>query len=111
MPSVGSVPVAVVNVVDMVAVRHRRVTAVLAVRVVVLVVGVGVVGGHLVVERDGLPTGACTALPVVLAGRVVGHFSVVAATRTIRPDPEQLRVAMLLADRMSPRPEASRPRP
>lgn len=66
---------------------------------------------HLVVERDGLPTGACTALPVVLAGRVVGHFSVVAATRTIRPDPEQLRVAMLLADRMSPRPEASRPRP
>jgi hypothetical protein len=32
---------------------------------------------------------------------VVGHFRVTASTHVVRPTPEQLRVAALLADRMA----------
>lgn len=52
------------------------------------------------VRRLGLPTESYTAIPVRVADRPVGHFRVVTSTRMVRPSAEQLRVAMLLADRM-----------
>jgi len=57
-------------------------------------------GRVLDVKRLGLPTESYTAVPVRVADRTVGHFRVVASTRVVRPSAEQLRVAMLLADRM-----------
>lgn len=57
-------------------------------------------GAVLDVERAGLPTESYTAIPVRVADRPVGHFRVVTSTRVVRPSAEQLRVAMLLADRM-----------
>ncbi len=53
------------------------------------------------VQRIGLPTDSYTAVPVRWAGQVVGHFRVVTSTRVVRPTSEQLRVAVLLADRMA----------
>ena len=57
-------------------------------------------GRRLPVERSGLPTDAFTALPVRRDGDVVGHFRVTTSTHVVRPTGEQLRVAVLLADRM-----------
>jgi hypothetical protein len=60
------------------------------------------VGGRpLAVARSGLPTEACTAVPVARNGVPLGHFRVVASTHVVRPTREQLRVAVLLADRMT----------
>ena len=57
-------------------------------------------GAVLDVARAGLPTESYTAIPVRVADRAVGHFRVVTSTRVVHPSAEQLRVAMLLADRM-----------
>lgn len=67
-------------------------------------------GGRLLpTQRVGLPTDSFTALPVRRSGRVVGHFRVVTATHVVRPTAEQLRVALLLADRMAAVDERSDP--
>ena len=58
-------------------------------------------GRDLPVQRAGLSTDSYTAVPVRWAGQVVGHFRVVTSTRVVRPTTEQLRVAVLLADRMA----------
>ena len=58
-------------------------------------------GRVLPTQRVGLPTDSFTAVPVRWSGRVVGHFRVVTATHVVRPTAEQLRVALLLADRMA----------
>jgi GAF domain-containing protein len=52
------------------------------------------------VTRDGLPVDDETVLPVRHNGRVVGQFLLTAATRVVRPSPDQLRVAVLLADQV-----------
>jgi GAF domain-containing protein len=51
-------------------------------------------------ERHGLPTEEEILLPVRSAGRAFGGFVLTAATRVRRPSPEQLRVAVLLADQV-----------
>jgi hypothetical protein len=51
--------------------------------------------------RAALPTDSFTALPVCAHGRLMGHFRVVSSTRVVRPSEEQLRIALLLADRMA----------
>jgi hypothetical protein len=58
-------------------------------------------GATLPADRVGLPTEGYTALPVRRSGHVLGHFRVTASTRVVRPTAEQLRVALLLADRMA----------
>ncbi|EWT03252.1 histidine kinase [Intrasporangium oryzae NRRL B-24470] len=56
------------------------------------------VRGHdLRVGVVGLPTDSWTAVPVDEAGRTVGYFRVAAASRVVRPTPDQLRAAVLLA--------------
>ena len=52
------------------------------------------------VTLDGLPVDDETVLPVRHNGRVVGQFRLTAATRVVRPSPDQLRVAVLLADQV-----------
>jgi K+-sensing histidine kinase KdpD len=52
------------------------------------------------VGRDGLPVDCEIVLPVRNGGRLVGHFLLTAATRVVRPSPDQLRVAVLLADQV-----------
>ena len=52
------------------------------------------------VARRGLPTDTAIALPVRAGGRVLGHFVLTASTRVRRPSPEQLRVAVMLADQV-----------
>jgi GAF domain-containing protein len=58
-------------------------------------------GRGLPTQRIGLPTDSYTVVPVRWAGQVVGYFRVVTSTRVVRPTAEQLRVAVLLADRMA----------
>ena len=54
-------------------------------------------GGRVLdVARQGLPTDATTALPVVGGGKVRGHYLLTASTRVSRPTATQLRVAVLL---------------
>ena len=65
-------------------------------------------GRRLPVERVGLPTDGYTAVVVRRGTDVVGHFRVTASTHVARPTTEQLRVAVLLADRMA---NARAPRP
>ena len=65
-------------------------------------------GRRLPVERTGLPTDGYTAVVVRRGTDVVGHFRVTASTHVVRPTSEQLRVAVLLADRMA---NARAPRP
>lgn len=60
------------------------------------------------VERVGLPTDGYAAVVVRRGTEIVGHFRVTASTHVVRPTPEQLRVAALLADRMA---DARAPRP
>jgi len=52
------------------------------------------------VARHGLPTDDETALPVRVGGVVAGTLLLVTATRVRRPTPEELRVAVLLADQL-----------
>jgi hypothetical protein len=65
-------------------------------------------GRRLPVERVGLPTDGYAAVVVRRGADVVGHFRVTASTHVVRPSAEQLRVAVLLADRMA---DARTPRP
>lgn len=58
-------------------------------------------GRMLPAGSTSLPTDSFTALPVHAHGRLVGHFRVVSSTHVVRPTAEQLRVALLLADRMA----------
>jgi K+-sensing histidine kinase KdpD len=51
-------------------------------------------------ERAGLPTDTEIALPVLHAGVVHGRFLLTAATRVVRASPEQLRVAVALANQV-----------
>ncbi len=60
-------------------------------------------GDLLDVARDGLPVDRHTAVLVVQDDTVVGHFLVTAATSVVRPRPEQLQVAVLLADQVAGR--------
>jgi GAF domain-containing protein len=53
------------------------------------------------VERHGLPTDEEILLPVRSGGRTVGGFVLTTASRVRRPSPEQLRVAVLLADQVA----------
>ncbi|MGL5849325.1 MAG: DUF4118 domain-containing protein [Phycicoccus sp.] len=53
-------------------------------------------GRPLDVQRVGLPIETATAVPAH-DGPGAGHLRVVASTRVVRPAPEQLRVAVLLA--------------
>jgi hypothetical protein len=52
------------------------------------------------VGRLGLPTDCEIALPVRSGGVVHGRFLLTAATRVVRPSPEQLRVVGALADQV-----------
>jgi K+-sensing histidine kinase KdpD len=52
------------------------------------------------VQRSGLPTEEEILLPVRNAGQTVGGFVLTTASRIRRPTPEQLRVAVLLADQV-----------
>jgi GAF domain-containing protein len=52
------------------------------------------------VERHGLPTEEEILLPVRIAGQSVGGFVLSSASRVRHPTPEQLRVAVLLADQV-----------
>jgi GAF domain-containing protein len=50
------------------------------------------------VARHGLPTDSTIALMVRSGGITYGHLLLTAATRVVRPSPEQLRVSVTLAD-------------
>ncbi|HRA75357.1 MAG TPA: DUF4118 domain-containing protein [Propionicimonas sp.] len=52
------------------------------------------------VTRSGLPIDRVTAVPVLRHDQPLGWFEVTTATREVRPDAEQLRVALLLADQV-----------
>jgi K+-sensing histidine kinase KdpD len=58
--------------------------------------------GHAVdVERVGLPSDEYVAVPVRRGSQTVGHFLVTATSHISRPDREQRRVAVLLADQVA----------
>jgi hypothetical protein len=59
--------------------------------------GVTYNGRVLDVERRGLPVDSEIALAVQSAGVVHGRFLLTAASRVVRPSPEQLGVAVALA--------------
>ena len=66
----------------------------------VLVDPEGVVRRHdrpVPVQVEGLPTDGSVSIPVSRGGQVVGRFRLVAASRAVRPSPEELRAAVLLA--------------
>ena len=57
--------------------------------------------GHTInVARQGLPTDTRIALMVHSGGATYGHLQLTAATRAVRPSPEQLRVAVSLANQL-----------
>ncbi|OFE18986.1 hypothetical protein BA895_02195 [Humibacillus sp. DSM 29435] len=58
-------------------------------------------GRDLRVDRRGLPTDLVTVIPVSRGEHVIGHFTLVAATRVVRPGRDQLRAAILLAEQMT----------
>lgn len=58
-------------------------------------------GRRLLVEHAGLLTEGYTAIPARREAQLLGHFRVTASTHVVRPSGEQLRVAVLLADRMA----------
>ena len=68
-------------------------------------------GRDLRVDRRGLPTDLVTVIPVSRGEIVIGHFTLVAATRVVRPGRDQLRAAVLLAEQMTrqQRPPAEHP--
>jgi len=53
------------------------------------------------VQRVGLPTDEYTAVPVRKGTREIGHFLLASASHVAYPTPEQLRVAVLLADQVA----------
>ena len=53
------------------------------------------------VDRTGLPVDEYVAIEVRRGSRVIGHFEIVAATRSVRPSREQCRVAVLVADQVA----------
>lgn len=55
-------------------------------------------GRDLQVGQRGLPTDRVTAVPAGRGDERLGHFRVVSATRVVRPDRDQLRAAVLLAE-------------
>lgn len=55
-------------------------------------------GRVLPVQLQGLPTDGSVCIPVSRGGQVVGRFQLVAASRTARPGPNELRAAVLLAN-------------
>lgn len=55
-------------------------------------------GMELDVDRDGLPTDDDIALVVTRAGQTIGHFLLTSASTVARPNLEQRKVAVLLAD-------------
>ena len=57
-------------------------------------------GRVLKVERDGLPTNSEIQLTVQHAGEIRGRFLLTAAARIVRPDLEQRKVAVALADQV-----------
>jgi K+-sensing histidine kinase KdpD len=57
-------------------------------------------GRVLKVERDGMPTNAEIELTVQHAGEIRGRFLLTAAARIARPDLEQRKVAVALADQV-----------
>lgn len=57
-------------------------------------------GGSVDFERDGLPVDAETCLAVRSGGVTRGQYLLTAASRVVRPSPEQLRVVVLLADQL-----------
>lgn len=57
-------------------------------------------GQQLDVDRNGLPTEDAVELPVTHRGEVFGRYVVVSATRVSRPDAEQRRVAVTLAQQL-----------
>ncbi|HVH21485.1 MAG TPA: DUF4118 domain-containing protein [Pseudonocardia sp.] len=60
-------------------------------------------------ERDGLPTDTAIALPVRSGGTTHGRFLLTAATRVVRVSPEQLRVAVALANQVGAALQLPRP--
>jgi K+-sensing histidine kinase KdpD len=54
------------------------------------------------VARSGLPFDEQVAIVVRRGPQVLGHFVITAATRVVRPNRQQLRVAVLLADQVAP---------
>jgi hypothetical protein len=59
--------------------------------------------GHpLDVARSGLPTDTEIALVVQSGGVTRGRFLLVSTSRVVRPTPEQLRVAVALANQVGP---------
>lgn len=60
-------------------------------------------GRNLRVDRRGLPTDLVTVIPVSGGDLVIGHFTLVAATRVVRPGRDQPRAAVLLAEQMTRR--------
>lgn len=50
------------------------------------------------VQVVGLPTDGTVAIPVSRGGRAVGRFRLVAASRAVRPGPDELRAAVLIAN-------------
>lgn len=65
-------------------------------------------GRDLQVGQRGLPTDRVTAVPAGRGGERLGHFRVVSATRVVRPDLDQLRAALLLAEQLR-QPSAGEP--
>ena len=68
-------------------------------------------GKELRVGVDGLPGGehSYAAIPIAQHGAQIGYFAVTNPTRTVRPSPDQLRVAALLASQWSLRPVPRHP--
>jgi K+-sensing histidine kinase KdpD len=58
-------------------------------------------GRNVDVDRDGLPVDSVVILPVRAGGEVRGRFILTAASHVARPNVQQRRVAVLLADQMA----------
>ncbi len=50
------------------------------------------------VQVVGLPTDGSVSIPVSRGGKVVGRFRLVAASQAVRPRPDELRAAVLIAN-------------
>lgn len=65
-------------------------------------------GADLDVQTDGLPTDRYCVIPITQRGADVGYFRITAASSTVRPTAQQLRVAVLLAGQWTLRADAPR---
>lgn len=55
--------------------------------------------GHaLPVRVEGLPTDGSVSIPVSRSAHVIGRFQLIAASRAVRPTPDELRAAVLIAN-------------